>query len=234
MSLLVVALVHRVGRLCERPLDLVGLGAERPRVGAVGAQVVVDHDPVARRVLDVDHGVERVVVDDDRVGRVRRRVAVVGHDHGDDVAHVAGLVDGDRPVGGALHVVGHRPHAGHARGPRAHGLQVGAGEHVADAGHGSRRARVDALDAGVGERAADHGHPHRPGDGQVVDVAGLARDQTAVLLAEQAVADGAPRAAGVGGGVLDCRGGRRRVGGRHAGTPSPASAAARTALTMLW
>ena len=49
-------------------------------------------------VLEVDDGGQRVVVDDDGVERVAAAWRVVGHDDGDGVADVAGLVDGDGAV----------------------------------------------------------------------------------------------------------------------------------------
>ena len=217
-----VALVHDVGRVGKGALDRLGVGRQRPGEAAVGAEALVDHHPVAGRILDVDHRVERVVVDHHGVDGVGGLVPAVGHHHGDDVAHVARLVERHGPVVGGLHVVGDRPGARHRVGPCAPVAQVGAREDVPHARHGGRRAGVDAGDAGVGERAADHPHPQGAGDHQVVDEARLAGDQPAVLLAEHPVADGAGR--------------RRLLGGGHAVTPgrSRPSAAARTAPTMLW
>ena len=99
----------------------------------------MDDDAVGQRVLEVDDGLERVVVDVDGVDGVGGRVPRVGHDDGDDVADVAGLVDGDREVLRVLHVLGDRPGARHRRGPRV--AQVGAGEHRGDARQRERRAR---------------------------------------------------------------------------------------------
>ena len=79
-----------------------------------------------------------------------------------------------------------------------------------------RRRRVDGRDPGVGVRAAHDGEVQRPGEVEIGGEAGFAGEQGRVLAAQQALADD-----GVGTGFGD----------RHA---APASAAASTALTMLW
>jgi hypothetical protein len=222
-ALLDVALVHDVGRLGEGSLHRIGVGRQRPRVAPVRAQTVVDDDAVAGRVLEVGRGLQRVVVDHDGVDGIGHLVAALRHDDGHDVAHVARLADGDRPVVGRLHVAGHRPRARHGGRPVV--AQVLAGEHVAHAGHRQRRTGVDVADAGVGERAADHAHPQRPWDVQVVDVLRLASEQAGVLLAEQ------PCAHSPAGLLL------ADVGRGHAGTSSDlgrSPAAASTDRTMLW
>ena len=61
--------------------------------------------------LHVDDCRQRLVVDLDRLERVRGGVAVAGDDDRDRVADVPHLVDGERRVGGQLHVLGHRPRA---------------------------------------------------------------------------------------------------------------------------
>ena len=218
--LLHVGLADRVGGGRERGVDRGGVGRQRPRVGLVGAEAVVDDGAVAGRLLEVGHRGQRVVVDDDSVRGVGRPVAAVGHDHGDDVADVAGLVRRQREVLGRLHVLGDGPGARHGRRPGV--PQVGGGEHLADARHLERGAGVDAADAGVGVGAADHGEPDRPGDLEVVDEPGLAGEQPGVLLAQEALAEGTTGRSGLGAGV----------GGRHAETPSPAADI--TARTMLW
>jgi hypothetical protein len=214
--LLDVGLADRVGGAGEGGLDRVGVGREGPGVGLVGTQAVVDHDPVGGGVGQVGDRLQRLVVHDHGVDPVGRRVAAVGHDHGHDVADVAGLVGGDRVVVRGLHVRGHRPGAGHGGDPGVG--QVAGGQDLVDAVHLEGGAGVDAADAGVGVGAAHHAQPHGAGDREVVHEAGLAGEQPGVLLAEQALAEGT--------------GGGRGVGGGHAGTPP--SAAASTALTMLW
>ena len=204
--LLDVALLDGVDGVGEGGVDGGLVGDQLPVVRLVRAERVVDHDPVGQRVLQVDDGLERLVVDDHRADGVGRPVAAVGHDHRDDVAHVARLVDRDRVVLRVLHVVGDRPGAGHRRDPGV--LQVGAGEHGLDAGEGQRVRGVDAGDAGVGVRAAHHPQPAGPRDDEVVDEAALAGEERRVLLAHHAGADD-------GGHVAD-------------------PAAASTAFTMLW
>jgi hypothetical protein len=206
-ALLHVALRHDVRRLGEGALHRVGVGDQLPRVGGVGAEGLVDHDPVAHRVLQVDHRRQRVVVDHHGLEGVGHRSAALAHHHRHDVAGVAGLVERDREVLGVAHVLGDRPRARHGGGPVV--AQVGAGEHGLDPGPGQRLRGVDGADAGVGERAADHAEPAGAGDHEVVDVAALAGEELRVLLAHHPGAD--DRA--------------------HRLAPG---AAAITALTMLW
>ena len=71
-TLLDVALLDGVGGGGERGVDGVLADLELPRVALVRARVVVDDDPVAQRVLEVDHGGERLVLDVDGAERVLR------------------------------------------------------------------------------------------------------------------------------------------------------------------
>ena len=142
-ALLEVALLDGVGGVGEGGVDGVLVRDQRPVVGLVGAEGVVDHDPVRQRVLQVDDRLQRLVVDDHRADGVGRLVAAVRHDDRHDVAHVAGLVDGDREVLGVLHVVGDGPGARHGRGPRVG--EVGAREDGLDTREGEGLRRVDAV-----------------------------------------------------------------------------------------
>src|SRR4029453_3662656 len=107
----------RVGGAGEGGLDRVGVGREGPGVGLVGTQAVVDHAPVGGGIGQVGDRLQRLVVHDHGVDPVGRRVAAVGHDHGHDVADVAGLVGGDRVVVRGLPVRGHQPGAGRGGDP---------------------------------------------------------------------------------------------------------------------
>ena len=109
---------------------------------------------------------------------------------------------------------------GHAHGKRRGEVvdEIGTGQHRDDAGHRGRGGRVDRDDASVRDRAADDAHVQRAGQVEVVDEAGLAGEERRVLLAQ--CRD--PEHAGAGAGDRGHR-------------PPPAlSAAASTALTMLW
>ena len=90
------------------------------------------------RLLHVDDGGQLLVLDDDRLERVGRGVAVAGDDDRDAVADVADLVGGERVVVGVDHVGRDRPGAGQ----RALDVgEVGAAVGGDDAGHLERRRR---------------------------------------------------------------------------------------------
>ncbi len=156
----------------------------------------MDHDPVRQRVLEVDHGVERLERDVHRLDGVAGD-GVTRRQHGDDaVSGVADLARRQRVVGRVLHVLGHRPGARHRRRP---GIgEVGAGVHGDDARDGLGRRRVDADDAGVGVRAADDGHVQRTRDVQVGGEAGFARQEGRILAAQPALPDDPGCRCGVG------------------------------------
>jgi hypothetical protein len=184
--------------------DLVGLGeglvgrrlvARFPLVaGVVGLAllVVADDGRVGRqRLLRVDDGRERVVLDVDELQRVPCDVRALGHDAGDLLALEPHLVGGEH----GLRVARERGHPGEAVG----------GERLA--GHDGDDARqlfcrrcIDAHDAGVRERAAQQREVQHPGQGDVFDVLTAALDEAVVLLALHAVAD----AADLGGGRAGC------------------------------
>ena len=207
-ALLDVALADVMGGLAERPLDGVRVRDELPDVGRVRGEVGVGQDGIGGRGLEVDDGGQGVVVDLHRAARIPGLVAALGHHHGDGVAREGGFADGDGQVLWSHHVLGHGPGAGQ----RAHAEldELGARVDRSHPRHGLGRTGVDGADPGVGTGAADDAQPEGAGDGEVVDVAGLAGQQLGVLLAEHP---------GTGDG--------------HAGPPS-APAAAMTALTMLW
>ena len=71
--LLHVALLDHVGRVGEGPLDRVVVEVELPRVGDVGAEVVVDDRRVGAGVLEVGDRRQRVVLDLDGLERVAGR-----------------------------------------------------------------------------------------------------------------------------------------------------------------
>ena len=220
-----VPLVHEHGRFEE---DLLHLSAgEAPRVAAVVAEVLVDHRrAVGRGRLDLERRVERLPVDDDRLGRVDRVLARVRDHDRDAVAGEARLVLGERPVRRHARVgverLGpvrrrNRPRARQAAGPLR--CEILAGERRDDAGPRERAGDVDLADARVRVRAAHDGHPDHPRQRHVVDVARLAGDELRVLLAQDALADVALSLAGRGA---------------HDLAPASSTDASRTAATMFW
>jgi len=119
-------------------------------------------------------------------GAVGRAVGVVGDDHGHRLAGVPrhGVRDG-RVAVGAHRGRGHqRRHARRALG------QLARGEDGDDAGDPQRPARVDGADARVGVRAAHDGRVQEALDAKVVHVTAAAGEQTGVLEATSASADG--------------------------------------------
>ncbi len=210
--LLHVPFLDRVRGVRERVVDGLRIGHQRPRVGRVRAEVVVDDDTIGERILELDDRGQRVVVDDHFVGGVARFVRAVRDDDCHRVADVAGLVDRDRAVVGVLDVVGDRPRQRHRLGPVVD--EVGAGEHRDDAGHRGRGLGVDRADAGVRVRAAHDLEVQRARDVEVGDVLRFAGEERRVFLAQHSAAH--DRA--------------------HRATPAVvrASAAASTAFTMFW
>ncbi|SCD60345.1 hypothetical protein GA0115245_11005 [Streptomyces sp. di188] len=190
-------------------------GPERPVVAAVRALVGVHQRRVlGERGLQVEHRRQRLVLDLDRLQRVRRRVPVAGHDDRHRVTRVAHLVHGERRMVRVHHVLGHRPRARQ----RSHPLREIASR---ERGHHAREFQgvgdVDALDARVRHGAAQDRQVQHPGGLDVVGPVRLAGEQPRVLLAQ-------PRPAHLGlDGALG-----------HARTSSSSEAAASTARTMFW
>ena len=124
-------------------------------------------------LLRVDHGSQRVVVDDDQLGGVDRRGMGLGHHSDDGVADEADLVHGQRGPA-AARVEDHEPV--HERelevGGRVHGEHPG--------GLGGLRD-VDAADTGVGDRRADEHHVSEPRHGDVADVAASSEEELGIL-----------------------------------------------------
>ena len=215
--------------------DVVGLGeaglevaaAQRPLAHLVGAELLVhERRAVLERRLGIGDHRQRVVLDDDVLGRVDHAVAVLADDERDGVADVLDLALGQDPVVGRVDLDARRDPR--HREARLH-VEVLVGVDRDDAVARLGRRRVDRDDLRVRLRRAHPGRPHLPGEGDVVDVGGLALDQARVLLAPQR----APDVAVAGRG--------RRLGGAHADTSCgalapllPALAASSTALTMLW
>jgi hypothetical protein len=69
------------------------LDLEVPLVALVGAELVVDDHAVAERILEVDHGGERLVLHVDELDGVASGGVAGGEHHGNGVAHVGGLAN---------------------------------------------------------------------------------------------------------------------------------------------
>ena len=193
-ALVAVALRDDDGRLSERLLDVAG--GHCPRVAAVRLEVVMDERGVGReRRLGVDDHGQRLVVHLHELGRVVRCRAARRDDHGDTVADMARLVDGERVVSRVVRVLGRDPRAGQARLPLIRELRAAEGR-----SHTRRRERggeVDVADARVRVGASDDCHPHHPRHAQVVHELALADEQLRVLLAGTATPIARPTSSSV-------------------------------------
>ena len=204
-------LADRYGGISERRVGVAAGGHPVERLVVGGVLMELGRD-VAQRILRVDDGGQRLVVNLDQLQRVLGLVAVLRHHHGHSVAYVAhhagcngGIRDGFQ-VG-----VGDGPGAGYRV---EHAFNVCARVHGQHAGCAFGRVGVYAADASMSMRAAQDGGVYHAGELDVVGVRGLAGDQARVL---------APPDAGT------------ENTGSHSGLQPPcwAAAAARAALTML-
>ena len=220
-----VALADRVGGRGERLVDgtRVVLDQQVPGVARVGAEIVVDHDPVGQRVLEVDHGLERLVLHVDRFERVAGGGGAVGEHARHPISRVARVRLGERVVRGVLHVVGDGPRARHRRPPLIG--QVGSRVRRPHARKGERAGDVDRRDAGVGVRAAEDGEVQRAGDLDVVRELGFAGEERGVFAPQQPLAEHTRRF----GSSSSCRG-PLPIGWSTCYWPAAAS----TDSTMLW
>ena len=129
---------------------------------------------------------QRLVLDADGAGGVLGDVAVLGHDHGDDLADVADLVLGERVLraGGDDRLV----RDDQRQRVREPALEVLVGVDGVDAFDGERAGDVDVDDAGVRVVRAHEGGVGGMGR-EVVGVAAVAGEQTPVLAALDALAE---------------------------------------------
>ena len=177
-----------------------GDGPERREIGEVAGQRLarVDERRAGRqRLLERGDGGQRLVVDLDQLERLARPRLVLGDHRGHRLALVAHHVDGeDGPV------------AERGAEVRVAPVEVGAGDHGVDAGHGAR-ARVTSMrpDPRVRVRRAQERGVQPCPAAQVGDVARPARDLVQRVGPRHGSADDAERR-------------RRRLTGRR----SPAQA----------
>jgi hypothetical protein len=140
---------------------------------------------------EVGAGGQRVVVHQDRLGRILGGIQAFRHHEGHRIADMAHLAAGEqeaRGIGGARAVAVLQA-AGMGQGAdpvRRQLLRRVDGEH---AGHGPRIGGVDGEDRRMGVRAAQQVARGRAGDGEVVRVAALALQETRVLDATQGLAE---------------------------------------------
>ena len=176
--------------------------------------------------LEVGDGRQRLVVDVDEPDGVLGHVAVVGHDERDQLAHVAHLVDRQRPLG---------PRMGQARmrDQERRGLvelaELGGGQDQVHARQRAGASRVDRADARVRVRAAEAGGVEHAAGLDVVDERAQAAEEPRVLVSRDARADHARRHGRAGAeshraralSARDLSTGRGRVplGSRVAGRP---------------
>ena len=175
--------------------DDVGLGeaglevaaAKRPVAHLVGPELLVDQRrSVLERLLRIGDHRERVVLDDDVLGRVDDRVAVIADHERDRIADVLDLALGQHPVIGGVDLDAGR-HPRH-RQARLH-VEILVGVDRDDAVARLGRRRVDRDDLGVRLGRAHPCPPQLADQVDVVDVARAAGDQPRVLLAAQGAPD---------------------------------------------
>jgi hypothetical protein len=113
------------------------------------------------------------------------RASIVRDHHGHGLADVAGELLGEDRLLGMADVAARIRRAQHAGRNRERLV----GEHGVDARQGQRRTGVDRIDLRVSERRAHERGVQHAGQLEVVHVAAFARDELAVLLAQDRVAD---------------------------------------------
>lgn len=181
-------------------VELVRHDVRGPRERGVDADVGRDVVPHGRRAAlgrgrRVHDERERRPGHPHGLGGVLRLGPRLGHDHGDGLAHVAGLVGGQQAVRAEedraaarrrqLQVVAVRRHRIVRDGAETVGEDVGPGEDAEHARHRARGAGVDRDDAGMSVRRAHHRRVRLAGQREVVAESPLAAEQPLVLRAAQ-------------------------------------------------
>ena len=140
------------------------------------------------RALHVHHGLERLVLDDDRLERLPRLLRVLGGDDRHRLADVAHAVDREHGLVGELEAVELRPRDVRVREDGVH------------AGHAQGGGQVDRDDPCVRVRAPERVAPQHPGCREVARVLESAVDLGDGVVTEHAVADAPDRQPRAGGG----------------------------------
>ena len=171
-----IALRHRIG---VAALDVVGeiarrLGPDRRRPGGECREAV-------------DHGVERLVVDLDQLGRLARGLRAVGDDEGHRIADMAHAAIGQRRPRRHDHRLDRRQarHVAQALGRKV-GMRCRRARTPAQR---CRRRNVDPLDDGMGMRRAQHVAVQAIRNRDVIDIAAAAGQEPRILEPAQRLAD---------------------------------------------
>jgi hypothetical protein len=155
---------------------------ERGQRDVVGEVLMDLHRLPGHRLLGVDRRRQRVVRDDDRVGRVTSEVAIRGDDDGDGFAGEAHDFGRD---GAMLRRRERRADRHRSKKLR----ELLAGKHGFDAVHGFRGADVDRCDASVRDVAALERQVLHPDDLHVVNVGAQTLNEARVFAALDALTD---------------------------------------------
>ena len=161
---------------------------ERREIGEVarhGLPRVDERRAGGERLLDRGDGGERLVVDVDPLERLAGRGLVLGDRRGHRLTLVARHVDGED---GAV--------AERGAEVRVAPVEVGAGDHGVDAGHGARGGHVDRPDPRVRVRRPQQRGVQHPRLAQVGDIARPSRDLVHRVGPADGSADDAERASG--------------------------------------
>ncbi len=155
--------------------------------------IVIDERRARRGSLAGGHdGGQRLVVDLDQFGGVRRLVPGLGHHEGDVIADPAHAVLDQRRILRPVHrrAVAPLEPAWHRQVAEARRRPVRAGEHREHAGRRFRFRGVDRPDARMGVGRAQHVAEGHAGQRHVVDIAAAAAHEPHVLEPRHGLADG--------------------------------------------
>lgn len=176
-----------------------GLGADR---------LELDRRPGLGGRFGIDHGRERLIVDDDQLGGVDGRRPALGRHHGHHVTDEADPLPGQRRTGeGRIH---HHQPGGDGN------VEVGGDEHTGHPGHRRPLGAIHGADLGVGHRGPDEDEVEDAGNVEVVDIGGPAEEHLGVLDAADGITQegsGGSHARGAYGSASRPRIGRRRRSG---------------------
>ncbi len=168
--------------MTSQPSNRFSSPAPRDAQARVGARGLEQQDLVLDDLADVGDRGKRVVVDQNQLCRVDRRLARLGHHCGHDLADVADLVGGHRGSEHALVNLEHR------RGRAGLQAQIGSGEDL-DALERPRLVGIDRRERAVCHRRAHEGHVEGVLHPGVVDVPTPTQEEPRVLPAANPLSD---------------------------------------------